>query len=164
MARQKPDILIETRDEYRNTAASLMQQARHTIDIFTQNLEPEILDHSDIEQSMLTLAKRHPNTRARILVQDSTTAVHNGHCIIRLAQTLTSSIFIHKPTDKYKDDPRSFIVIDKTAFIHRVSAHDRNYNATANTHAPHEAKTLMDFFDEVWEHSSPDGQTRRVYV
>ena len=164
MARKKPDIRIETRDEYRRTVALLMQQARESIDIFTQNLEPEILNHGDIEQHILKLAKRHPNTRVRILVQDSTTAVQNGHCLIRLGQTLTSSVFIHKPSQKYRDDPRSFIVVDKTAFIHRVTAHDRNYDATANFHAPYEAGTLMGFFDEVWEHSSPDMQTRRVYI
>ena len=158
------NIQIETPDQYRMTVLSMLQQASHCIDIFSQNLEPEILNSKEVEHSILRLAKKHPNTQIRILVQDSDNAVHNGHCLIRLAQTLTSSIFIHTPSAQYKDESHSFILVDRTAFIHRVSASNRNYNATASFHAPRDTAKLIELFDQIWDHSSRDSQTRRLYI
>ena len=158
------NIAIETAEEYKMAVIRLLLTAHHNIDIFTRDLEAQIYNHIEIEQAVFKLAKRHPNTRIRILLQDFASAAQNGHCLIRLAQQLTSSVFIHSPAGKYKDEPSAFVIVDETAFIHRVSAHGRNYHATVNYSSPHDAAKLTDFFNEVWEHSSPDSQTRRLSI
>jgi hypothetical protein len=155
-------IQIETAEDYKNAAISLMKQARHSIDIFTRDLEAEIFNHKEIEQSVFNLAKKHPDTHTRILLRDSATSVKNGHCLIRLAQQLTSSVFIHAPSEKYKDELCAFVVVDQTGLIYRIS--DRSYKASFSINHPQRAAKLAGFFNEVWEHSSPDCQTRRLYV
>ncbi|MCG6937898.1 MAG: hypothetical protein LJE83_06950 [Gammaproteobacteria bacterium] len=158
------NIPIESVDDYRNAAISLLKQAHRGIDIFTPDLEAEIYNHQEIEQSVFNLAKRHPTTRIRILVQDSTAAARDGHCLVRLAQQLSSYVFIHTPSDDYKNEHGAFVVVDNTGFIHRVSTSDRTYRATANFNAPQRAAELTGFFNEVWEHSSADIKTRRLYI
>ncbi len=164
LGRSADKIQLSSMDEYRSITLSLVEQARHSIDIFTQDLEAKIYNNKDIEQSILTLSKRHPNTRVRILVQDSRKSVQDGHRLIKLAQRLTSSVFIHNPSSKYKDEQGAFMLIDDIGFIHRPLATTRSYRANANFKSPGTVKKLADLFDTIWQHSAPDVQTRRINI
>ena len=158
------EIQIDTADGYQQYALSLAEQAHNSIDIFSQDLETEIYNNNFFEESIFSLSKKHPNTRIRILVQDSLVAVQNGHRLIKLAQQLTSSVFIHNPSPKYKDVSTSFMVVDEIGLIKRTTAIPRNYTANANFKSPRPAAKLVDSFNTMWEHSTPDPQTRRVYL
>lgn len=158
------EVQVETADDNKNAAISLVKQARYSIDIFTQDMDAEIFNDKEFEQSIFNLAKRHPNTRIRILVQDSRKAAQNGHCLIRLAQNLTSSVFIHNPPTEYKNERSAFMVVDKLGLLHRVTAVDKNFKGSVNFKSPQRAGKLVDFFNEVWDHSTPDMQTRRIYM
>jgi len=158
------EVHIDTAEENKNAAISLVKQANYSIDIFSQDLDAEIYSNKDFEQSVFNLAKKHPNTRIRILVQDSKKAAQKGHCLIRLAQNLTSSVFIHKPSREHRDEQCAFMVVDKLGLMYRVSATNRSYKASVNFMSPQRAGKLIDFFNEVWEHSTPDIQTRRIYM
>lgn len=159
------EVQVDTAEENKNAAISLVKQARYSIDIFTQDMDIEIYNDKKIEQSIFDLAKRHPNTRIRILVQDSTKAAQNGHCLIRLAQNLTSSVFIHKPSYEHRNERSSFMVVDKLGLLYRVaSTNNQSYKGNVNFMTPRRAGKLVEFFNEVWDHSTPDMQTRRVYM
>ena len=99
----------------------------YSIDIFTQDLDIKIYNHQEIEQSIFDLAKKHPNTCIRILVQDSKKATQYGHCLIRLAQKLTSSVFIHNPSEEYKNERSSFMIVDKLGLLHRFCHYNSNW-------------------------------------
>ena len=158
------EVEISTAEENRDAAISLVQQASYSIDIFSQDLDAEIYNNKDFEKALFELARKHPNTRIRILVQDSRKAVQDGHCLIRLAQSLTSSIFIHTPSRQHRDEQRAFLIVDKLGMLYRATAADRNYKASVHFRSPRRAGKLTDYFDEVWEHSTPDIQTRRIYM
>jgi hypothetical protein len=162
---ETPDeVHINSVEENKNTALSLVTQARHSIDIFSQDMDTEIYNNDEFEQAIFKLAKRHPMTKIRVLTQDSTKAIQNGHRLIKLAQTLTSSVFIHSIPQEFKDEQCAFLVVDQQGLLYRVTATDRNYKANFSFMAPQRAKKLTDFFNEVWEHSTPDIQSRRIYV
>ena len=158
------EVEVTTAEENRDAAISLVKQASYSIDIFSQDLDAQIYDNKEFERSLFELARKHPSTRIRILVQDSRKAVQDGHCLIRLAQTLTSSVFINTPSRLYRDKQCGFVIVDKLGLLYRVSATDRNYKGSVNFMSPRRAGKLSDYFDEVWEHSKPDIQTRRIYM
>lgn len=158
------EVHIDTAEENKNAAVSLAKQASYSIDIFSHDLDAEIYNNKEFERSVFNLAKRHPNTRIRILVQDSRKAVQTGHRLIKLAQSMTSSVFIHNPSGEYKDEKCAFIVVDQLGMLYRSNANNRNYKASINFSAPQRAGKLSDFFNEAWEHSTPDIQTRRLYM
>ncbi len=160
----KADVHIDTVDENRDIVLSLVEQARYTIDIFSQDLDAELYNNAAFEQALFKLTKRHPTTRVRILVQNSMRSVQNGHRLIRLAQNLTSSIAIHKPSQKHQDEQCGFLVVDQLGFLYRVNANHRNYHASFNFMSPLRARQLADFFNDMWELSTPDIQTRRMHI
>lgn len=158
------EVHIDTAEENKNAAVSLVKQAHYSIDIFTQDLDAEIYNNKEFEQSIFNLTKKHPTTRIRILVQNSKKATQNGHCLVRLAQNLTSSVFIHKPSADHENEQCAFMVVDNLGLMYRVSASNRNYKASVDFMSPQRAGKLTDFFNKVWEHSTPDMQTRRIYM
>ncbi|MBL4712747.1 MAG: hypothetical protein JKX75_09690 [Gammaproteobacteria bacterium] len=163
-AKDNSDVEIKTLDENKKAALSLAEQALKSIDIFTQDMDAELFNNKSFEQSIFALARKHPSTKVRILVQESTKAVQNGHCLIRLAQNLTSSVFIHTPSREYKNEQCAFMVMDKIGLMYRRTASNKNYKAIVNFRSPHHAGKLAEFFNEVWEQSTPDTQVRRIYV
>jgi len=158
------EVHIDTVEENKNAAIALAKQARHSIDIFTQDMDTALYNNEELEKSIFNLAKRHPNTKIRILAQDTSMAVRNGHRLIKLTQHLTSSVFINNPSREYKDEQCAFLVADKIGLLYRTTASHRNYKASINFMAPQHAGKLTDFFNEAWEHSIPDIQTRRIYM
>jgi len=158
------EIYIDTAEENKNAAIALTTQAHHSIDIFTQDMDATLYDNEAFEKSVFNLAKRHPKTKIRILAQDTGTAVRNGHHLIKLAQHLTSSVFINNPSGEYKNEQSAFLIVDKIGLLYRTTASHRNYKASINFMSAQRAGKLTEFFNEAWEHSTPDIQTRRIYV
>lgn len=158
------EVHIDTAEENKDAAISLVKQARCSIDIFTQDMDAEIYNNSEFERSIFNLAKRAPNSQIRILVQNTKKPIQQGHCLIRLAQSMTSSIFIHNPSREYKDEKCAFLLVDKKGILYRSNASNRNYKASINFMAAQRAGELTEFFNEVWQHSLPDVQARRIYM
>ena len=158
------EVQIDTAEENKSTAISLAQQAQTSIDIFTQDMDSEIYSNKIFEQSIFNLARQHPKTLIRILALDTKRAVQNGHCLIRLAQSLTSSVMIHNPSRDHQDMLINFMVVDRMGLLYRPASTRKNYNATFNFKAPRRAAELADLFNEMWQQSTPDTQTRRIYV
>lgn len=158
------DILIDTAAENRDAVISLAQQARSSINLFTRDLDPRLFDNSDFERSVFTLARTHHSADIRILTLDSSHACQQGHCLIRLAQRLTSSVLIHNPAREYRDVIATFLVVDGKGILHRPRSTSTDYDAVVNYMAPQRAAELQDFFNEMWERSTPDSQIRRLFI
>ena len=160
----RTEINIDSAEENRNAAISLAKQANYSLNIFTQDFDSLLYDNHDFEMHVAHLARKHPNTQIRILVQDSLPAVKKGHRLIQLAQNMSSSIFIRKPAKEYHDEKSSFLVADGLGLLYRIFGDQRNYDASVNFMSPIRAKKLNEFFNEVWEHSEADSQVRRLYM
>lgn len=158
------ELTIDSVIENRDISLRLAEQASLSIDIFTQQMDPEIYDNNGFEQAITKLARRHPKTRVRILAQDTRHAAQNGHCLVRIAQTLSSTVSIHLPARHHQGIKSAFMIVDRIGYIRRIHATDHNYTATVCFDAPRHSQQLADDFDEMWEHSTPDPQTRRLYV
>ena len=158
------EIRLDTADENRDAVISLAQQARFSINLFTPDLDPRIFDNGGFEQCIFNLARTHQSSNIRILAHDSTRAVKQGHCLIRLAQKLTSSVFIHNPAREHKGELSTFMVVDGIGMLHRPRSSSNNYDAVVNFSSPQRAGELEDYFNEIWERSTPDSQIRRLYI
>jgi hypothetical protein len=160
----KAEISISNAEENRNAATALASQARYSINIFTQDFDAPLYDNEEFEKHLFELATRHRSAKIRILVQDSTRAVQNSHRLVRLAQKLTSSIHVKKPSERYKDIQSAFMTVDGVGMLYRIQGDKRSYEASVNFMSPQRAGKLDEFFTEVWEHSNTDLQVRRIFM
>jgi len=160
----KETLRLHTAEENREVSLAVAQLAQRELVIFSQELDAPLYDNEAFERAVFDLARRHPSTQVRILVQDATRALHDGHRLLRLAQTLTSSVSIRKPSRDYHDEQGAFIVADAGAYCQRIIGNQYNHEAIACFVAPLQARQLIDHFNKIWEHAEEDPRLRRLYV
>jgi hypothetical protein len=164
LGESRAEITIDTAEENASAAISLAKQARYCLNIFSQDLDARVYDNAEFERCVFNLARRHPSTRIRILTTDSSAAVRRSHCVVRLAQTLTSSVFIHNPSPEHRDEICAFLVADGVGLLYRHRGVNNHYEASVNFMSPQRARKLDSFFNEAWDMSTPDPQVRRLYI
>ena len=156
------DISLAHRDEVKIINTALTQQATRSIDIISRHLDPGVFDNIDFIDAVKQLSISSKFTKIRILLSDSDPMTKNGHRFIEVIQQLTSSIEVRKISEEYKSYNEAFCLYDGKGVIYLRYA-DR-YDGFANFDRPRLVSELSNFFNEVWEHSSPDSNLRRLHI
>jgi hypothetical protein len=95
-------------------------------------------------------------------LQDGRSAVQSGNRLIELARRLSSRIQIRRPPVEHRDFAATFLLADDSGYLQRPF-HDR-YEGTASFNKPDTNRRLKQSFMEVWEHSQPDAEMRRLHL
>lgn len=155
-------ISFERQGDNGSLALSMASQARSTLDIFTRDLEPLIYDTREFISALTQLAMHSKYSKIRILIQDPSRCIHEGHRLLELSQRLSSYIELRKPGYDYKDFNEAFMIADNTGLLHKRQA-DR-YEGVVNFNTPLEAGEKTKFFTDVWETAEIDPNLRRIYL
>lgn len=156
------DIILTSRDEVKATNLSLTQQTSRNINIISKNLDAAIFGNQEFVEAIKQLSISSKSSKIRILIKDSDSMCQNGHRMIKLIQQLTSSIDVRKVAKEYSSDSREFSLFDHKGVIYRP--HAERYDGFAHFNRPRLVSELLNYFNEVWEHSLPDEKLRRVYL
>jgi hypothetical protein len=149
-------------DDNREAAVELARGASRHLAIFTQDLEPLILDQADFVSAVKELALKSKFSRIRILVKDSNRAVKEGHRLMNLAQRLSSYIEVRRLSGDYANIAEAFIIADERGLLYRPLA--SRFEGIADTNDPFQAREKLHQFDEMWERSDPDPELRRLGI
>lgn len=156
------DVKITNSEELKNAFSQISGDAMRSIQIYTPDLEPGIYNDETFVDNLLAMSRGNRHAQIQILVMDPSSAIHRGHLLLRLAQQLTSSVEIRIPSEEYREDNISFILVDQKAFIYRP---DTKYiSATYNSDCKIRAQKLSEIFSLAWEHAEQDPQTRRLSI
>ena len=147
---------------YCDAVDRLLPQGRRTLRIQAPTLDSELLNRDSVSSAVAALIRVSPNTRIRLLLSDSSEAVRNGHCLIRLAQRFPSYFEIRKLSEWSGRGP-SWLVLDETAIIWRRD-YLRYADGYAICDAAAEAGALCRSFDESWEQARTDPDLRRLHL
>jgi predicted GNAT family N-acyltransferase len=153
---------LHTAEDHQIHATSMVRQAKRHLSLFTQTLEPQIFDTPPFVDAVKQLAMRSRFSRIRILLQDNTLAVQQGHRLVELAQRLSSAIEIRIPGDEYLEYAENFMVVDDLGYVHRKQA--QNLLATACYNDRYRVNRLLSVFDEAWEYGVPDRELARLHL
>ena len=153
---------VEKLAEARAVAHALAAQARRTLLLHTEDLEPAIYDDSAFLDAVSRLVRAHSQSRIWILINDARKVVQHGHRLIEIARRLSSAIQLRRPAPQYRNYHESFLLVDGCGYLHRrIGA---RYEGTANFHDPGKVADLEKYFMEVWERSEPDEEIKRLYI
>lgn len=156
------DISLSSRDDVKIINIALTQQTSRGIDIITKHFDPYVFDILEFIEAVKQLSISSQFSKIRILIKDSEPMTRNGHRIIDLIQQLTSSIEVRKISEEYDSYNEAFSLYDGKGVIYLRNA-DR-YEGLANFDRPRLVTELSNFFNEVWEHSAPDENLRRLHI
>ncbi len=155
---------LHARTAATNTSAvlSMINQARQTVDLFTHNLDPSILNNTEIAEAILAFIKISSYSRLRILLCDPKVATQHGHRIIDLSRKFSTFISIRKTHAEYKSKPCSFLIIDERAMIFRPHADE--YKSMVDFRSGQESRRNTDLFNEIWDRSEPVSEIRQLFI
>ncbi|MGD9385255.1 MAG: hypothetical protein PVF28_01800 [Thioalkalispiraceae bacterium] len=156
------DIMLETSNDNQQLAVQLVSQASHRLDVFTRDLDPRIFDSTEFVDAVRTLALKDNRAKIRFLVIDPDKAIKLGHRLLELSRRLTSRFELRKVHEDYSANPESYLIVDERGLLHRKLA--SRYEGVANFNNPLAASGLMHHFNEVWEHSTPVLDFKRLYI
>ena len=153
-------LSIGTSEENRAAALAMVSQGRRTVLIFSRDLDPRVYNTAEFADALSTLARLSKYSWIRMLVQDSSGIVRDGHRLVELARRLSSRVELRKAHPDFRDANRAFLVVDEIGLILRVPA-DR-YDAVVSFHDGMAARGQTRFFHRVWDRSAPDPELRRL--
>jgi hypothetical protein len=141
----------------------LIHSADRYIAIFSQQLEPLLYNHQALCEQVSQLARKNRYTQIRIISQQTRSAASSGHCLIQLAQKLSSYVQIRTPnTPELQKFSQSWLIIDDHSMC-EISNPERYEGKLIENDRIH-VKNQLNFFNEAWEHSVPDVNSRRLSI
>ncbi|MEW8320609.1 MAG: GNAT family N-acetyltransferase [Candidatus Thiodiazotropha sp.] len=153
---------LHTIEEHQIHAVCMVRQAKRYLSLFSQTLDPEIFDNLPFVDATKQLATRSRYSRIRILLQDNSLVVQQGHRLVEQAQRLSTAIEIRIPGEEYLDYPENFMLVDDLGYLHRKQA--ENLIATACYNDRYRVNRLQSIFDEAWEYGVPDRELARLHL
>ena len=145
-----------------SAALSLITQSRRTIDIFTHNLDPRILDTAEIAEAMINFIKISQHSKIRILLGDPTNLVKSRHRLVELSRKFSSFISIRRTNPEYLSATYNLFIADKKAFIYRPSSYE--YYGIVNYNANYDCKQHLERYNEIWERSEPAIELQQIFI
>lgn len=153
-------LRLEGLDALREHSVRLIGQVRRQLCIQTPDLESALYDHAEVEAAIKRLLLGHPRHQLRILVNDSASAVRQGHRLIALAQRLTSNLLIRRPpVDQHPEG--ACLIVDDQALLRRTGSAPNGFVRYGDRAA---VKVQQQVFDRLWAISQPDTELRRMVL
>ncbi|MEJ2691996.1 MAG: GNAT family N-acetyltransferase [Candidatus Thiodiazotropha sp.] len=153
---------LHNADEHLIHAAAMLRQAKRDLAIFSRELDPPVFDQPLFIEAFKALALRSHFSRIRILLQDNTLVLQQGHRLLELIQRLPSVIEIRRPSEDFIDQSENFLLIDDCGYLHRKST--ENHSGIACYHNRHRVNRLQALFNDAWESGVPDRELARLHL
>jgi len=155
------DIQLNGNEEISQSVIELSSGTLRSIKIFTPDLEHAIYNNDRFRENLLSFARGNRHAQIQILVEDLSSAMHNGHRLIQLAQQLTSALTIKNTPEDYQNTNITFVVFDQSNFIFKP---DRSSSYAISSDCKHRANRLLELFTPAWEQAEQSVQTRRISI
>ncbi|MCO7222788.1 hypothetical protein [Pleionea sp. CnH1-48] len=150
--------LLQTWAQHQTFALDMFKQAKRTVDIFSADLDPQVLNDRSIEKALSDLARRSRYSQIRLLVYTIRPMLQCQHRLITLYQSLSSYVHIRVVPAQLQQAPYAFYLADERSLVYRPF-----YTQTegeGRLDAPLEVKERRQFFDELWQQSEIASELR----
>jgi len=147
-----PARTVETLAQAIEATCALIAGARSGLGIYSRDLDPELLAHSEVLAALRRFAIAHPHAEVRLLVHDPEHVVLAGHPLLTLAQRLPSRFAFRSPNEAVdRQYAGAYLFSDQGGFYHRPLG--SRYEGEASVCAPARERQLGNTFDPIWERS-----------
>ncbi|MBE7927991.1 histone acetyltransferase HPA2 [Pseudomonas saudiphocaensis] len=150
-AGSEPHHPVASREDVRRHTLRLLCQARHSLCLYSPDLEPWLYDEDGVIQASKRFLLGHRRNRLRILLADPTLAIRQSHRLLALARRLTSNLQIRTLNPEYPAQSAAVLVVDHCGLLVRPGPeHTTGY---ALYQSPGRARAIQRQFDSAWERS-----------
>ena len=147
-------------DAVRSHTLALLQQAQHSLCIYSPDLEPWLYNHSCIAAACSTLLLAHPKKNLRILLRDTTRIAREGHVLLALSQRLSSRCSIRKVNTEYDYADDAWLIADNCGLLVRKA--QQLTQAVVHYNDPARVQQNQRLFNAMWDVSDSDINLRSM--
>lgn len=156
------DIVLQSRDDTCKAVVELAEHATHSLLLHTENLDAAVFDQRAFVDAVTRLILNSREARLLILIQDGRKAIQDNNRLIELSRRMSTQIQFRRPASQHRDNHKTFLLADKTAFL--LCPLPGRYEGNASFANPGKVKDLNKYFTEVWDHAEPDLEIRRLHL
>lgn len=148
--------------DYRRALAEAARRARRELALFSPSLEAPVYDHDSLGRAFSALARRHRQSRVRLLVRDPRPLVGSGHQLLRLSQRLPSKVALRVLPEGVEIETQApaFMLADRDQLIYQNDPD--SFRGFFDSDAAAQVKALTDIFDRAWESAREDPRLRQL--
>jgi hypothetical protein len=151
-------VRLEKIDDFRRFAITLVQQARRSVIIFSEDLEGRLYDNDDFTAAIMEFAHKGRNSNVRLLIRDTRPLMLHGHRLLRASHRASDKITIRKlPTIQSEKHP-CYLIIDDNGLLFRQDP--QVMAGIGYTDYRARAKPMLEQFEQLWSRSSVDPDLR----
>ncbi len=143
-------------------AVAMLKQAEFHLDILSQDFDPDVYDNQEFFDVVEDLALLSRHSRIRILLHNTKKVSQRGHLIFYLSKRLVGLIQFRSIAELHMSIPDTFMLVDGIGIMHRP--HTDTLAATVNFKDRQKTKKLLQLFNNIWEDSEPDPESRYIIV
>lgn len=155
-------ITLSSLSDFRSVINSMVSQARHSVRIFSQELDHELYDHADFIREAARVGRNVQRCSINILIKSPDKASRRGHRLVELHRRLPSSVHLHELPKDYEDMSDEFLIVDDVGLVNRASV--GYMQGQCDFKAIPEGPKRARLFDEIWQRSEPCQALRRLYL
>lgn len=151
---------LDTLPDNRDALQTLVQECRRDLAIYSPDLTPGLYDSPGLERALLALARRHRQTRVRLLVDQTQDLVERSHSLVRLAQRLPSKIALRRTTEELETSAPAFALGDRHLLFYQSDL--ETFQGVLDLEAGPRVNQLRDAFDRAWNSAEEDPRLRQL--
>lgn len=112
--------------------------------------------------ALVAIAKRHPQSRIRILYSTLAGALETGHPLIGLARRLSSSLFLRQCDERDAAGRDQWWLADRFALL--TLPEETRAAGVLDTNAKAQGPRHQEAFEECWERGREDVSLRDIFI
>ena len=149
-------------DHLKESTITLFSQAEKIIQIYSQGLDPRILNNRDIERQLILFIKKSRYCKVQILINSECLLKGIDHRIVSLAQRFTSQIEIKLIMKDYHDNYFGFYITDHRSMLYRKNI--ERYEAEKLQMPSLKIKEQSKLFNSIWQSANPASFLRALHI
>jgi len=158
---ENSSINLAGRDDCIDCVKQLIGLSEQKVYIICSNLDAVLYNDKGIYDHLVDIATNNRKAEIRIIAHDTRVASQDGHFLIHLSQKLPTFVKIRTTvTSPDKNFRESWLIVDNRSFM-RIRNPVR-YEGYYEIDNKLECRTYIDQFNEIWEASEADQNTRRL--
>ena len=142
---------LHSRVEAHDLMADMLVQARRRIAVFAPSLDASLFNTSPVTQALASFAASRRHNLVRLLVENSTQAVHDNGRIVELCRRFSDFIKMRQVDEDHAGLREMFVIIDDHAYLHQREIDNPDFLAAVN--ARRDVRPLILQYQRMWDRS-----------
>lgn len=154
--------ILTSLEEVQAATLRVALATKRLMTVYTPDLEPLLYDQPRFIDTVKRLVLASGYAKVRVLLADPARAMYESSRFIALARRITSYIEVRHLHPRFREQQPAFLIGDDRAIVYRLDS--KRWDGIYHPGDAGIARPYLDYFNEAWDASDPDAETRQRHL